>query len=132
MSLLNFPVAEFSFTVSFTDGLEGILNTGVLRYFSDPYSSVVQGMWYTDEVILSFLGGVVQETLWAYGMVFDRDLYAGHGSIDKSSLTISKNIFDEVLLEFNDLESNQRAAIYNNLTSLSLVSQGAGYKSRGV
>jgi hypothetical protein len=132
MTILKFPVAEFSLTVSFTDGLEGILNTGVMRYFSDPYSSVVQEMWYTNESILSFLGGVVQETLWAYGMVFDCDLYARQGNIDRSSLTISKNMFDEILFEFNDTEANHKVAVYNNLTSLALVSQGAGYKSRGV
>lgn len=132
LSLLQFPIPEFSISVSFTDGLEGIVDTGVTKYYHDPYQMLRSGSNQSSELMSKMLGGLIQEVLWAYSQVFDCDLYDNTRRMDKSYLTVSKNMFDEIILEFHDRVENNHVGIYGNMVSLALATQGVGYKLRAM
>lgn len=132
LAILKVPISEFSITVSFTDGLECIINTGVLNHYHDPYSQILpRSISYAEDTIKSE-GWIVQEAIWLYSQIFDVDVYDRSSTVDRSYVTISKNIFDEVIIEYRDYHASNHVGIYGNLTSLSLVTQSVGYQIKSL
>lgn len=130
LSVMKLQPTDFSFMISFTDALDGVVSTGVFTQFLDPYETVLRREKDYHEQFVRALGGISHELLWIYGQVYDTNVGQPRKRKDASTITITKTIYDEVLIEFDDKQEQCRLGIYGNLVSMALTTQGVGYIPR--
>lgn len=128
LNLVELRPAEFIIQLSFTDALHGVFQTAITKRFIDPYHAVKPMNSHEEQTVINTLQSVFREALWEYSQIFDINIYDTERRNDTSFITISKNMNDEILFEFNDTVLRRNTAFYTSFPMLAIATLSAGYK----
>lgn len=126
--IMRLRIPEFSIMLSFDAIVEGHIVQSVMDHYHDIYEYLLSTQGIIRSSIYNTLSSIFQEALYTYTRLFDVDLYSEHrcSRIDQSIVTIRKNLYDEILIEFHDRADNRKIQFYTSFPILAMATQGAG------
>ena len=110
-----------------THALDGILDLRLTREYNDPY----QKLFYTELAHEHLYQERLSEIFFKCATIYckmcgiDSNIFLSN-SYDKSSVTLSKNIYDEITVTFHDLIHSRYISFYTSFPAIALATLSVG------
>lgn len=126
LDMLNLFATKISISSTLHDALHSITPSWTNRNFEDPYHPFFLGM-ETNAYYEKRLLTVFYEVTLVYCKIFkiDSEIFATN-SYDNSSVTVSKNIYDEVSFTVHDIVHDRYISFYSTFPGLALATRSVG------
>lgn len=118
--------SKLTLTINLSHAIEGLLDLSVINHFHDYYSEVFPFGANTFNSIREDLKSIVTASVYTYCQIYDIDFNVFSENTSKSSLTLEKNIYDEVSFTFHDYINDRVVTFYSYFSLTSLGTFGAG------
>lgn len=118
---------KFTITSLISHVVDGLKDLWLIREFDDVYQPFLRGIDVNSQQLKQELSNIFDECVTIYCRLFEID-YNSYmcNKFDDSSITISKNIHDEVAITFHDLISDRYVCFYTSLPALLLTTLSVG------
>lgn len=126
-SLISIRPAKMSMTLLMSHAIDGLIDLCVVRHFFDPYLHLFDNPRSLFDNIRKDLSSLVSKAALLYCQIYDIDYSLFfRSSNESSSMTIDKNINDEVTISFHDLVNDRYVSFYTYYPLISLGTFGVG------
>lgn len=128
LALLSMNPAKFTVSALISHAIDWLPALWLTRAYYDPYQSVLYGMGFNDKKYAESLTQILSLAVMTYCRLhgIDYNLFMVDPE-DRSSVTISKNIYDEVVITFHDMKTDRYEAYYSSFPTLALATLSVGW-----
>lgn len=131
LSLIMLGPAKYSVSSSIANAVDGISDLWLTREYDDPYHFVLRGASSNNSWFQSKLSDVFSQCAQIYcelyhinpSVFYNVDV---RNSSDQSSVTITKNLHDEVAVTFHDIIHDRYVCFYTSFPAIALATLSAG------
>jgi hypothetical protein len=125
------PQTKFSYTTLISYAIDGIRDVGDPREYRDPYQFMLNGPTLDLSLYHAILADLLFKATMAYCRIKEIDSMSYlENAKDRSTITITRNIYDEVCFTFHDHLRGEITCFYSAFPALALVTQSVGYYQR--
>lgn len=128
LGLITMRPTTVSMTALISHAVDGLLDLGVTRHCTDPYLGILPISPVMMDKAKETLSQLIFRSVMAYCQIYDID-YSLFGSTpsDRSSISIEKNIYDEVAISFHDMINDRYVCFYTSFPGLALATMAVGH-----
>lgn len=127
LAIAKIVSTKFTITSLISHVVDGLKDLWLVREFDDVYQPLLRGVDVDSQQRKQELSEIFDQCIMIYCRLFEID-YNSYllNKFDDSSITISKNIHDEVAITFHDLISDRYICFYTSLPVLLLTTLSVG------
>jgi hypothetical protein len=132
LGIITTGPAKFTITTLISHALDGVSDLWLTKDYKDPYQAVLRGMMQSNTWYVKHLSDIFYQCIQTYCRLYEiypDVFYKGdaRGLTEQSSITITKNIHDEVVITFHDLIHDRYVCFYSSFPVLALTTLAVGH-----